>query len=256
MATYKKRGYKPKTKEEKDQEVNEQSTTAEVFNTLDEKASKTEEFVRTNQNIILGVIGAVIIGVLGYLGYQSFILKPKEEEASKEIYQARVFFDEAINATGQAKDSIFQLAINGGNAKPGFVEVAENYSGTKTASLAHYYAGISYLNIGEYQKAIEHLEKFKLKDEIIAPLAKGAIGDAFLQINQPNEALSYFEEAANLSTNSFTTPKYLLKASLTALEIQETKKALAFLERIDQEFPTTEEAKQAKILKGRAQGQL
>lgn len=54
MATYNKRGYKaPKPKEEKEQvEVIEdinidesQSTTAGVFNTLDETASKTEAFV-------------------------------------------------------------------------------------------------------------------------------------------------------------------------------------------------------------------
>ena len=52
MATYNKRGYKPKTKEEKVEEVEQQSTTAEVFNTLDETASKTEDFVAKNQKYI------------------------------------------------------------------------------------------------------------------------------------------------------------------------------------------------------------
>jgi hypothetical protein len=36
MATYKKRGYKPKTKKEKEDVLEDGSTTAEVFNTLDE----------------------------------------------------------------------------------------------------------------------------------------------------------------------------------------------------------------------------
>ena len=49
MATYKKRGYKPKTKEEKEHDIEDQSTTAEVFNTLDESASKTEDWVIANQ---------------------------------------------------------------------------------------------------------------------------------------------------------------------------------------------------------------
>ena len=53
MATYKKRGYKPKTKEEKVEAVEEHSTTAEVFNTLDETASKTEEWVAKIKNIFL-----------------------------------------------------------------------------------------------------------------------------------------------------------------------------------------------------------
>ena len=42
MATYKKRGYKPKTKTDKANAIEEQSATAEVFNTLDEGASRTE----------------------------------------------------------------------------------------------------------------------------------------------------------------------------------------------------------------------
>ena len=49
MATYKKRGGKPRTKAEKDVLVEENSTTAEVFNTLDEGASRTEAWVEKNQ---------------------------------------------------------------------------------------------------------------------------------------------------------------------------------------------------------------
>lgn len=256
MATYQKRGYKPKSKKEKEEKLHSDSTTAEVFDTLDEKASKTEEFVRKNQNIVFGFIGIVIIGVLGYLGYQNFILEPKEKEAAIEMNQAQIFFDNAINSTGAAKDSIFNLAINGGNTKPGFIDIASNYSGTKTASLANYYAGISYLNIGEYEKAIQHLDRFKLKDEIIAPMAKGAIGDAFLQINQPEEALGYYQSAIKLSNNSFTTPKYLLKAAVTALDIKQPKKAMEFLERIEAEFPDATEIKKAKVLIGQAQATL
>lgn len=256
MATYKKRGYKPKNKKEKEEQIQDESTTAEVFDTLDEKASKTEEFVSKNQNVILGLISAIVILVLGYLGYQNYILEPKEKEAASEMHQAQIFFDNAINSSGKAKDSIFGLAINGGNGKLGFVDVASNYSGTKTASVANYYAGISYLNIKEYQKAISHLEKFKLKDEIIAPIAKGSIGDAFLQINQPSDALSYYEDAIKLSNNSFTTPKYLLKAAITALDIDKPKKALEFLTRINEEFPDADESKRAKALTGKAQAKL
>ena len=65
MATYKKRGYKPKTKKEKEEVVEENSTTAEVFNTLDEGASKTEEWVVKNQKYIIGTIGAIALLVLG-----------------------------------------------------------------------------------------------------------------------------------------------------------------------------------------------
>ena len=51
MATYKKRGYKPKTKEEKEHNIEDNSTTAEVFNTLDETASKTEDWVASRNEL-------------------------------------------------------------------------------------------------------------------------------------------------------------------------------------------------------------
>ncbi len=83
----------------------------------------------------------------------------------------------------------------------------------------HYYAGMAYLNTNQYQKAIDNLDDFDSDDEILAPLAKGGIGDAFLQLEQPEEALGYYEEAANMRDNNFTTPKFLLKAAVTAISL-------------------------------------
>ena len=98
MATYKKRGGKPRTKAEKDQNIEEGSTTAEVFKTLDEGASKTEAWVEKNQKYILGIIGVVAICVLGYLAFQEFIQKPKEIEATNEMYQAQTYFEQALDS--------------------------------------------------------------------------------------------------------------------------------------------------------------
>ena len=59
MATYQKRGYKPKTKEEVEEVVQEESTTAEVFSSLDEGASRTEAWVEKNQKPIFIGIAAI-----------------------------------------------------------------------------------------------------------------------------------------------------------------------------------------------------
>jgi len=91
MATYKKRGYKPKTKVEKEIEVEDNSTTAEVFNTLDETASKAEDFVANNQKYIFVIVGVVAAVVLGFLGYQEFIAKPAAKDAMNNMYQAQNF---------------------------------------------------------------------------------------------------------------------------------------------------------------------
>ncbi|MBT8394191.1 MAG: hypothetical protein KJN66_04985, partial [Bacteroidia bacterium] len=88
MATYKKRGYKPKSKAERAEAIEEQSATAEVFKSLDQSASKTEEWVAANQKYIFIVIALVAVIVLGYLGYNKFITEPKQQAAINDMYQA------------------------------------------------------------------------------------------------------------------------------------------------------------------------
>jgi len=255
MATYQKRGGKPKTKKEKQDKIEEESTTAGVFNTLDESASKTEQFVSKYQNIIVGVIVVIIIGILGYLGYNRFILQPLQEEASNELSRSQEYFNLALEANQpREKDSLFNLAIDGAQGKFGFVDIAKEYSSTKSGELANYYAGISYLNIGDYKTAISYLENFNANDEMISTFAVGAIGDAFLQLEQIEDALSYYEKAANLRDNNYTTPKYLFKAALAAMQINKADKAIKYLKQIEDKYPKSEEAKKLEPYLGKAMG--
>ena len=252
MATYKKRGYKPKTKAEKEERIEEGSTTAGVFNTLDESASKTEAWVEKNQKIIFGVVGAVAIGVLGYILYQKFIQEPNQLEAINEVYQANSYYEQAVNATS-AKDSLYNLALNGNAGKYGLLDIADKYSGTPTGNIANYQAGMAYLNTYKYQEAINYLDKFSTDDPLLGPLAKGGIGDAFVQLNQPEEAYKYYKQAVSLSDNDTTTPRFLLKAGITALNLGKADEAYDFFNRITEEFKDATEAAKAKIYKGQAE---
>ncbi|RZS93264.1 tetratricopeptide repeat protein [Aquimarina brevivitae] len=253
MATYKKRGYKPKNKEEEVEVIEDNSTTAEVFNTLDEGASKTEEWVAKNQKYIFGFVGVIALVVLAYLGYDKFIQQPKEQEAANEMFKAQQYFDNAVNGNETVQDSLYNMALNGGEGKYGFLEIIDNYGGTKAANLAHYYAGFAYLNTNNYQNAIDYLDKFTSDDQILQPLALGGIGDAFVQLNQMEEGLSYYEKAAKARDNEFTTPKFLLKAAITALSLNKADVATKYLERIKDEFPKSPEANQVDVHLGRAQ---
>lgn len=251
MATYKKRGHKPKSKEEKQAALEQESTTAEVFNTLDEKASKTEEWVAKNQKYIYIMIAVVALAVLGSLAYKEFISKPKEIEASNEMYQAQMYFEQALNA--QQKDSLFNLSLNGGMGKYGFLDIIDNYGGTDAANNSRYYAGIAYMHLGNYKEAITHLDKYKSKDEVVGPIAKGNIGDAFAELNQLEDALEYYKQAASLSNNEFTAPKYLLKAAVVALELNKGKEALSLLNKIKSDYPESNEASQIDVFIGMAE---
>ena len=253
MATYKKRGYKPKTKAERDVKLEDGSTTAEVFKSLDEGASKTEAFIEKYQKVIFGAVAAIALVVLGYLGYQQFIQEPKEEEAMNEMFQAQSYFELAM--TAEQKDSLYNLSLNGGAGKYGFLDIIDNYGGTKAANLANYYAGMAYMHTNNYQDAIDHLDKFKSDDDFLAPLAKGAIGDAFVQLNQTAEALKYYKDAAQMRENDVTTPRFLLKAGVTALELGNNAEALGYFTQITENYGTSPEAPRAESYLGRAEAQ-
>ena len=251
MATYKKRGYKPKNKAEGKQMDVKGSTTAEVFSTLDESASKSEQWVSKNQNYILGGIAAIAVVVLGYLAYNQFILEPKSIEANNELYYPQQYFEQAQQNTA-AKDSLYLLALNGSQGKYGLLDIIDEYKGTKAANIATYAAGMSYLNLQQYDKAIEYLEQYSPDEEITGALAVGGIGDAFMQLGQAEDALGYYEKALGLDDNEFTTPRYLHKAGVTAMELEDYGKALQFFQRIKEEYPNSQEAASIDALIGMA----
>ena len=250
MATYKKK-YKAKNKVEQEQNIEADSTTAEVFNTLDETASKTEAFVAKNQKYIFIIVGLVALVVFGSLGYKEFIAKPKQTSAMNDMFQAQKYFNDAIN--GVEKDSLFNLALNGGEGKYGMLDIISEYSGTPSANLANYYAGTAFLKLKKYNEAIEHLDNFKSDDEVLAALAKGNIGDAYVQGNEPENALNYYEQAAEMRDNEYTTPMYLHKAGAIALDLGKADKALTYFKRIKDDYPNSTEAATVDVFIGKAQ---
>lgn len=258
MATYNKRGYKvPKEKEVKDDSVEaviideKDSTTAEVFSKLDESATITETWVAKNQKIIIGLVAVAAVVTIGYLAYQRFIAAPKQDEAANEMFVAQQNFQKATE--GVASDSLYKLSLNGSEGKFGFLKIADEYSGTDAGNLANYYAGIAYLNTGKYTEAIDYLSKFKSDDIVLSALAKGAIGDAYSQKNQPKEALENYVKAAGTNKNDFTTPRFLLKAGKTALALGNKSDALKYFTDIKENYEGTPEGVSVDVLIGLAQ---
>ena len=92
-------------------------------------------------------------------------------------------------------------AIKGDGVNLGFEQVIEEYGFTKSANLAHYYLGVSYLKQGKFEDAIAQLEDFDSSDEILGPIAIGAIGDAQMELSKTDEAIDSYLKAANKKKN-------------------------------------------------------
>ena len=208
-----------------------------------------------NQKYIFGIVGLAAVIVLGIMGYNRFIAEPKAQEAMSEMATAQDYYNEALNST-TAKDSLFNLALTGAEGKYGLLDIIDEYGGTPAGNLANYYAGTAYLNMNKYQEAITYLSEFSSDDVMLSPISKGAIGDAFVQLDQKEEGLEYYEKAIKANTNEFTTPIYLMKAARTAMDLGNNQKALDYLTRISEEFSESTEAAQVDVLIGKAQASL
>ena len=71
---------------------NKETPTGKNIEAVEEALSKTEHFIETNQKIIMYVVGAIVLIVLGYIGFRKLYLAPKEIEAQNAIFWAEKYF--------------------------------------------------------------------------------------------------------------------------------------------------------------------
>lgn len=220
--------------------------TEDQFAQIEDTLSKTEQYIEKNQKKITQVVG-VIIGVIAlFVAYQNLYMKPLEKEAQIEMFMAELYFQ---------KDS-FNLALNGDGQYLGFIDIADEYSSTKSGNLANYYAGVSYLNSGDFDNAIEYLKDFSSDDIVFSALALGCIGDAYMQLSDTENALSYYEDAANYSDNKFTAPRYMFKRAMILERNGEFEDALELYTEIKEEYKASREAQDIEKYISRAENSL
>ncbi len=212
--------------------VQKTDKTEEKLHVVEETLSKTEHFIENNQKLLINIGIALVAVVLGFYALRNYYIIPRENDATAQMFMAQKYFDQ---------DSI-KKALNGDGNYPGFVQIIDDYKWTKAANLAHYYAGICYLKQGKFQDAVDQLKSFSGKDELVAPMAKGAIGDAYMELGQTDKAVTEYEAAANLRDNKFTTTVFLQKAAFAYEELKNYDKALELYNQIKTKYPNSMEA--------------
>ena len=208
--------------------------TEDKIESIETALGKTEQYIEENRKSLTIIAGAIIAVVAIYFGFTKFYLTPKEEKAQSQMYIAEHYFE---------ADS-FKLALNGDGNYPGFLSIIDDYRLTKSANLSNYYAGICYKNLGNYDQAIDFLKKFDLDDKLISSIALGSIGDCYSELNQKDEAVKYYERAADHVKNDFTSPIYLMRAGILLEETGAFKKSLKMFERIEKEYNKTQEGQE------------
>ncbi len=197
---------------------------------MQEAVSKTEEFFKKYGNMMYGCILAVLIAALAILAYNRFILQPKKQQATDQMAQAERWF-----LSGE-----YELALNGDDNDPGLLEIIDQY-GSKAGEAVYMYAGVAALKTGDYQGAIDYLKKYEGKDPILKARAEACIGDAYAELEDYGNAISYYQKAAKTTDNALAAA-YLLKAGIVAEEAGDKAQALSFYKEIKDQWSNAPEA--------------
>lgn len=212
--------------------MSEQVITPEV----NEALAKAEGVWKNVQKPILAVLVVALVIGGGYFGYREYIQKPKEEKAADAIFKVQQYF---------AIDSL-NLVLNGDGQNKGTLYVIKNYSGTKAANLAHYYAGVSYLKLGDFNNAVKYLKDFSTDAKQVQLLALGCLGDAYAELNKKEEAIEAYKKAAStFEADENNSSEYLFRAALLSETTGKTKEALSLYKELKEQFPKTEKGFQA-----------
>jgi tetratricopeptide (TPR) repeat protein len=198
------------------------------------KSSGTGSFIRDNQKSLAFIAIGIVVLILLYVGYQRFYLAPRAERAANEMFKAEEYV---------MIDSLQKRAIDGDGSYPGFKEIAQEYSNTKSANIANAYLGGLYLRQGKFQEAADALSKYSdTGSPVIDPLVTGLLGDAYSELKDYKKAADQYKKAASKSDNSFTAPLFLKKLGLVYEAQNDYKSALENYQKIKKDYPQSYEA--------------
>ncbi len=194
--------------------------------------TQTEQFLEQNYKPLLYVLAGAVV-LVGLFWLLRMYTSKQNNEALSQMYMAEQYFSE---------DSL-NLALNGDGNNLGFIDIAKDYKATKSGKLANFYAGACMMHLGQFEEAVDYLNKYSLKDEVLAPQAKGLIGDAKVELGDPAEGIKYYLEAADMAENSFHSPIYLMKAGMLYESEGNFVEALKLYERIQDKYAESNEGR-------------
>lgn len=186
---------------------------------------------KKNQQLIIYLIlgGMIVAGAI--FGYTELYQKPREAKAADAMFMAEKYF---------ANDSS-TFVLNGDGQSKGVLYIIKEFSGTKAANLAKYYAGVSYFRLNDFNKSIEYLKDFSTDAKQIQAVAYGTLGDAYASLNKVDDAVSYYKKAGTyFPEDEAISSEYTFRAA-AYLELNgKVDEAIELYTKIKNEYPKSE----------------
>lgn len=189
-----------------------------------------QELWNKHQKKVYAFVGGLAVIIGGWFAYNTFIKAPKEQKAQEAVFMAQDYFG---RDTG-----FFKMALDGDGTNKGLLYVIKNNGGTKAANLANLQAGICYLRLGEFAKAIQFAKDFSAPTPALEMLANGVLADASSELKKVDDAISYYKKAASaFPVEEEASAEYLWRAAQFCEANNKPKDALELYKEIKTKFP-------------------
>ena len=172
--------------------------------TVEETLNKSEALFLKYKKAIIAAVVAIVVIIAGAVLYKTYVSEPNEQKASTAIAKGQEYFAQGL----------FQQALTGDSTGfKGFAKLADEYSSTDAGNLANLYAGLCNAQLDKWDDAVKYLEKYdEADDQMVGPVAEGALGNAYAHLNQLDKAVSHLKKAADKADNNSLSPTFLIQA--------------------------------------------
>lgn len=206
-----------------------------------DKYTKAVSFFNANRTMILSltVTLVVVIGVL--IGYR-YYSAGQEDQAQNLLATAELSYS----------NGDYEAALNGDEytLSYGFIQIADEFSGTNAGNLAAYYASVSNFKLDNYEEALAYIQEYKNPKGVMG-VGSVSFHATLLKLNGSLEkAAKKYEEAANWDKNESTTPFNLMKAANVYKELGNSEKVKSITSTIIEEYPNSAEVTNSRKLLG------
>jgi tetratricopeptide (TPR) repeat protein len=185
---------------------------------VDATATSLDWLQANRTNTIAGVIAVVVLAALIIGG--AVIYSSRSAKAQSLFGQAMDIYNTPLAQPGQEQlpgDKTYATAAARAKAaNPLFVRIADHYNWLKTGDNAEYFAGLTYLDMGQTSSAQSELEKAAdSRDSGLAALAKIALAGLYRQTGRDDQAVDLYRQV--IKNPTLTVPASAAKLQLAGL---------------------------------------
>lgn len=185
---------------------------------VDATASGLDWLQANRTNTIIGVIALMVLIALVVTG--TLIYNSRSARAQELFGQAMDIYSTPLAQPAQpappGEKTYATAAERAKAANPLFVQVANQYNWLKTGDNAEYFAGLTYLDMGQTANAGRELQKAAdSHDHGLAALAKMALAGLYRQTGREDQAIALYRQL--IKNPTLTVPAPAAKLQLAGL---------------------------------------